>query len=46
MKYYTGSPYIQEKIDNNQIKELVLWLYSPIIENVKQDIINQILIYQ
>lgn len=35
MKYYTGSPYIQEKIDNNQLKELVLWLYSPTIENVK-----------
>jgi hypothetical protein len=31
MKYYTGSPYIQEKIDNNQIKELVLWLYGPTI---------------
>ena len=35
MKYYTGSPYIQEKIDNKQLKELVLWLYSPTIENVK-----------
>ena len=35
MKYYTDSPYIQEKIDNNQLKELVLWLYSPTIENVK-----------
>ena len=35
MKYYTGSPYIQEKIDNNNFKELVVWLYSPTIENVK-----------
>ena len=34
-KYYTDSAYIQEKIDNNQLKELVLWLYSPTIENIK-----------
>jgi hypothetical protein len=31
MKYYTGSAYIQEKIDKNQMKELVLWLYGPTI---------------
>lgn len=35
MKYYSGSPYIQEKIDNNQLKELVLWLYAPTLENIK-----------
>ena len=34
-KYYTDSAYIQEKIDNNQLKELVLWLYAPTIENIK-----------
>ena len=34
-KYYTGSSYIQEKIDNNHFKELVLWLYAPTIENIK-----------
>jgi hypothetical protein len=31
MKFYTESSYIQEKIDNNQIKELVSWLYAPTI---------------
>jgi len=35
MKYYIDSSYIQEKIDNNQLKELVSWLYAPIIENIK-----------
>lgn len=35
MKYYSGSSYIQEKIDNNQLKELVSWLYAPTIENIK-----------
>ena len=34
-KFYTESSYIQEKIDKNQMKELVLWLYTPIIDNVK-----------
>lgn len=34
-KFYAESSYIQEKIDKNQIKELVLWLYTPIIDNVK-----------
>ena len=31
MKHYTDSSYIQEKIDNNQLKELVSWLYAPVI---------------
>ena len=31
MKFYTESSYIQEKIDKNQMKELVLWLYAPTI---------------